>query len=144
MDDLRICHIREPRHGAITAAFTLTPDGSLATGFSFCSAQDNFSRAIGRAVASGRAKKHPIEIKNIEKAANGKIDIVKTILKYLEACCATEELEGKLIIHKLVGVKDYYQKWGPFEHWLDVFVDNAMVSLRKRESARVQLAHSNS
>lgn len=42
--------------GRLTLAITITPQGEVYAGYSWCSPEDNFCRKIGRDKASGRAR----------------------------------------------------------------------------------------
>jgi len=122
MDEPRVCHIRQPNVGAITAMFFYREEEKcLSVGFSFCSPYDQFNRRLGRLIALNRLENRAVLIEHVTLAKNGKLDVVGTILNYLDnSLCKRDHVTTAF------GVKPYNGGDGLFQSWLDILVLRAI------------------
>lgn len=138
------CYLRTRRSslvsGAITAVFnrpltiegwviggepptevpTLVPAAHIEVGLAFCSENDNFCRDRGKLIASSRLKADPIRITELQLNEKGKLEIVPTLINFLEKIIDGANTEKQLHVRPYGRGKSFND--GDFLPWLQQFV----------------------
>jgi len=134
------CYLRSKKeHGAITTVFehpsvvqgwvigaagadepVSAPAEHINAGFAFCNEFDNFCRDRGKLIASGRLAADPILIKELQLNEKGKLEIVPTLINFLEKTIEGLGIEKQLHVRKYGRGRSFND--GDFLPWLQNFI----------------------